>query len=397
MLTQGRSGPESHAAADTPDFRTNAVTSQPGPTPGPEFAIVVPTFNEAQNLAELVARVERCLAGTRWEMVFVDDNSPDGTARLARELGQQDARVRVVQRIGRRGLSSAVVEGVLATSAPYLAVMDADLQHDETLLPAMLETLEKGQHDIVVGSRYVAGGSIGDWDRSRAGMSKLATRMSRAVLKAELSDPMSGFFAMRRDAFMAAVDRLSTIGFKILLDLFASSPQPLRFVELPYTFRLRHAGESKLDQQAAWDYVMLLLDRMVGHIVPVRFVAFAFVGGLGLFVHLAVLALLFKGLALPFVTSQAAATLIAMTSNYALNNELTYRDMRLRGWAWLRGWVSFTIACSVGALANVGIAQYLFSHRTTWILAAIAGVLVGVVWNYAVTMTYTWRRKPSSA
>ena len=397
MLTQGRSGPESHAAADTPDFRTNAVTSQPGPTPGPEFAIVVPTFNEAQNLGELVARVECCLAGTRWEMVFVDDNSPDGTARLARELGQQDARVRVVQRIGRRGLSSAVVEGVLATSAPYLAVMDADLQHDETLLPAMLETLKNGQHDIVVGSRYVAGGSIGDWDRSRAGMSRLATRMSRAVLKAELSDPMSGFFAMRRDAFMAAVDRLSTIGFKILLDLFASSPQPLRFVEIPYTFRLRHAGASKLDQQAAWDYVMLLLDRMVGHIVPVRFVAFAFVGGLGLFVHLAVLALLFKGLALPFVTSQAAATLIAMTSNYALNNELTYRDMRLRGWAWLRGWVSFTIACSVGALANVGIAQYLFSHQTTWILAAIAGVLVGVVWNYAVTMTYTWRRKPSSA
>jgi dolichol-phosphate mannosyltransferase len=274
--------------------------------------------------------------------------------------------------------------------------MDADLQHDETLLPRMLDGLRTGRYDVIVASRYTEGGGLGEWDQSRANISRLATRLSRSVLKADLTDPMSGFFAMRRDAFMSAVDSLSAIGFKILLDIFASSPQPLRFLELPYTFRTRKAGNSKLDNQAAWDYVMLLLDKLVGRCVPVRFISFAFVGSLGLLVHLSVLAILYRYAGSPFVTSQAAATLVAMAFNYALNNELTYRDMRLRGWEWVRGWFSFTLACSVGALANVGVASYLFENKARWVLAAVAGVMVGVVWNYAVTMLYTWRRPAAS-
>jgi dolichol-phosphate mannosyltransferase len=311
---------------------------------GAEMAIVIPTFCEQGNLRELVARIDSCFTDVRWEIVFVDDNSPDGTSDLARSLAQSDRRVRCVQRIGRRGLSSAVIEGVLATSAPYVAVMDADLQHDEQLLPRMLEILRHGEHDIVVGSRYVEGGGVGDWNQSRAGLSKLATRLSRTVLKAELKDPMSGFFAMRRETFMASVDRLSAIGFKILLDIFASSPAPLRFIELPYTFRMRQVGESKLDSQVGWNFLMLLLDKLVGHIVPVRLVAFAAVGTLGLVVHLLVLTALFQALSLSFVASQALATFVAMTFNYTLNNELTYRDMRLRGWPWVRGWISFTLS-----------------------------------------------------
>jgi dolichol-phosphate mannosyltransferase len=360
--------------------------------PGPELAVVVPTYCEHGNLEELVRLVNVALPEVRWEIVFVDDNSPDGTAELARVLAQRDSRVRVLQRIGRRGLSSAVIEGVLATSAPYVAIIDADMQHDESLLPRMLDALRTGRQDVIVATRYADGGGLGEWDRSRASISRLATRLSRTVLKAELTDPMSGFFAMRRDAFMGAVDQLSGVGFKILLDIFASSPRPLRFLELPYTFRTRKAGLSKLDSQAAWDYAMLLLDKLVGRYVPVRFISFAFVGSLGLIVHLTVLAILYRYAGSPFVTSQAAATLVAMTFNYALNNELTYRDMRLRGWAWARGWISFTLACSVGALANVGVASYLFENKTRWLLAAIAGVMVGVVWNYAVTMLYTWRR-----
>jgi dolichol-phosphate mannosyltransferase len=369
---------------------TDALTRR---RPGPELAIIVPTFCESENLEELVRRVDTALEDTHWELVFVDDNSPDGTSGLARKLAQNDARVRCVHRIGRRGLSSAVVEGALATSAPYLAVMDADLQHDEGLLPRMLTELRTGDYDIVVGSRYVEGGGLGEWDSSRAGISRFATRLSRLVLKADLRDPMSGFFALRRETFMSSVENLSAIGFKILLDVFASHPGRLRFKEIPFTFRTRFAGESKLDNQAIWDYVMLLLDKMVGHLLPVRFVAFALVGSIGLLVHFAVLTVLFKGMGLPFVTGQATATIIAMTSNFALNNELTYRDMRLRGWRWFKGWFNFALACSVGALANVGIASYLFSIHTVWVFAAIAGVLVGVVWNYAVTALYTWRNR----
>jgi len=357
----------------------------------------VPTFNERDNVLELVSRLERCLAGRAWEVIFVDDDSPDDTAALVRRLAQQDRRVRCLQRIGRRGLSSACVEGMLASGAPVLAVMDGDLQHDEELLPRMLDVLKQGNADVVVGTRYSAGGGVGQWEASRARMSRFATRLSRYVVRADISDPMSGFFALRREAFEAAVRQLSSIGFKILLDLVASSPAPLRICELPYQFRTRRAGESKLDSQAVWEYLMLLVDKLVGAYVPARFVAFAAIGGLGVAVHFVVLAALFGPLHVSFAASQTAAALVAMTSNFALNNALTYRDRRLRGWGWLKGWLSFTLVCSIGLLANVGIAAYLFASQTAWVLAALAGIAVGAVWNYAVTSAYTWRSRARRA
>lgn len=361
------------------------------PSQGPELSVIVPTFNERANVLELVERLQNSLAGCRWEVIFVDDDSLDETAQLVREIGQRDNRVRCIHRIARRGLSTACTEGMLASSAPYMAVIDGDLQHDETLLPHMLQILKQGQTDIVIGTRYAPGGGLGDWNRSRAAISRFATRLSRLVLKAELSDPMSGFFMLRRELLERSVRALSGIGYKILVDIFASSPRPPKFTEVPYEFRIREAGESKLDARGVWDYMMLLLDKLIGHIVPVRFVAFCLVGGLGVFIHFAVLGVLFSQAELDFVYSQSIATFVAMASNYALNNLLTYHDMRLRGWQWLRGWVSFTVACSVGALANVGIASYLFSMETQWALAALAGILVGTVWNYAVTLVYTWK------
>lgn len=359
-------------------------------TAGPQLAIIVPTFNEAANVGVLVDRLHAALGDTRWEVVFVDDDSPDGTAAEVRRLARQNPAVRCVQRIRRRGLASACIEGMLSTSAPYIAVMDADLQHDPSLLPAMLSLLENENLDVVVGSRYAEGGDASGFATDRAVKSALATRLSRRLVPADLKDPMSGFFIMTRDALEGAVRHLSGTGFKILLDLFASSPRPLRYRELPYRFGKRHAGESKLDNRALWDYGMLLLDKLVGRFVPVRFVAFIMVGGLGIFVHMAILAALHKGLGQSFVASQAWATLVAMTVNFMLNNFVTYRDLALKGWAWVRGWFSFVLACSVGAVANVGVATWLFSQESAWFLAGFAGILVGAVWNYAVTRTYTW-------
>ena len=359
----------------------------------PELTVVVPTFNEAANVAAVVEAVDRALAGVDWELMFVDDDSPDGTAERVRAIAQADRRVRCVQRVGRRGLSSACVEGMLASSAPCLAVMDGDLQHDPALLRPMLDTLRGGQTDIVVGSRHVAGGGVGDFSAQRQGISRLATRLSRTVLKADLTDPMSGFFMLTRPALMGCLrGGVSGIGYKILVDLFASAPRPLRFVELPYTFRSRQAGESKLDSKVVWDYLMLLADKLVGRYVPVRFLAFSAVGGLGVGVHLVTLALVFRGLGVDFVSAQVIATLVAMTFNYVVNNSLTYRDRRRRGWRFLTGWLSFALACSVGAFANVGIAAWLFQRQTFWVVSALSGVLVGAVWNYAVTSVYTWRK-----
>lgn len=365
----------------------------------PHLSIIVPTFNEVANVEELHRRVQGVLGARDWEMIFVDDDSPDGTAAAVCRLADADRRVRIVHRIGRRGLVSACVEGLLSSSAPLVAVIDADLQHDERLLASMLAELEADPGlDVVVGSRYVAGGGVGAWSESRAAMSRLATRLSGLVLRADLRDPMSGFFMIRREAALGCIRAgMSGVGFKILLDLFASSPRPLRFRELPYEFRPRLGGRSKLDRSVAWEYLIMLLDHFLGGVVPVRFLAFTLVGAAGLVVHLAVLTLLFKGLLLPFAAAQGAATLVAMTSNFVMNNWLTYRDMRLTGWRLLTGWVSFTLACSVGALANVGLSQWLFEQRPQyWVGSALAGVVVGAVWNYAVTAVYTWR-KPRTA
>ena len=357
------------------------------------LSIVVPTFNERSNVTELLKRVDAALGPGGWEIIFVDDDSPDGTAAFVRDIACKDPRVRSVHRIGRRGLSSACIEGMLASSAPCIAVMDADLQHDERLLPLMFTDLSSGDVDIVIGSRYVEGGSLGEWATERARISQLATTLSRLIVRADLKDPMSGFFMLRREVLHEAVARLSGIGFKILLDIFASVPRPLRYKERAYTFRNRFSGESKLDSLVAWEYIMMLLDKTVGQYVPVRFVPFALIGGLGVFVHMAVLWVTFKMLGQTFLVGQSAATIVAMTSNFFLNNALTYRDQRLKGWSLLTGWISFSIACSVGAVSNVGIATYLFNENYIgWAVSALAGIVVGAVWNYAVTSIYTWNK-----
>jgi dolichol-phosphate mannosyltransferase len=302
-----------------------------------------------------------------------------------------DRRVRCIQRVGRRGLSSAVIEGVLASSAPVVAVIDADLQHDETLLPRMLERMRRDSLDVVIGSRYVDGGGTGDWNDTRATLSRLATRLSRLVVRQPLSDPMSGFFMISRPAFERTVHRLSGQGFKILLDLFASSPEPYRFAELPYTFRSRVHGESKLDGLVVWEYLMLLLDKRLGQFVPARFALFVSVGASGLVVHLITLAMALERFS--FASSQLMASFVAMVTNFLINNALTYRDRRLRGGRLLTGLLTFVAVCAVGAVANVRFAVDAFERDYSWWASGIAGAIVGAVWNYSMSSLLTWRQR----
>jgi dolichol-phosphate mannosyltransferase len=358
-----------------------------------ELAIVVPTFNEKQNIRELVSRLENVLNGVGWEVIFVDDDSPDCTSDVIRCLAQSKPYVRCLQRIGRRGLSRAVIEGILATAAPYVAVMDADLQHDEKILPQMLERIRTGDVDLVVGSRYCIGGSICQWDPSRAMMSRLATKLSRLVVRDQITDPMSGYFMVRRGAFQKVIRNLSGEGYKILLDLFASSPVRLRYAELPYNFRNRVAGESKLDSAVLWGYLLLITDKLVGHIVPVRFVMFSLVGLSGVMIHFLALWVTHKLIGADFSVSQLTATFMAMTSNYSINNILTYRDRRRRGSRYFTGLLIFYCICLTGVVANVGVASFVFRQDYTWWVAGGAGALVAVVWNYGASAIFTWGRQ----
>ena len=372
---------------EAPTISTNCASSGSAL----ELAVVVPTLNEAKNIPSLVEGIKAALIEHTFEIVVVDDNSSDGTADRVRELAQSDFRVRCIQRIGRRGLSSAVIEGVLATAAPVVAVLDGDMQHDEKMLPLMLDCLRTKNLEIVVASRYLEPDGTKFWSGGRLLASKFATALARRVTKITLSDPMSGFFMIRTEMLRHLVPKLSCVGFKILLDILVSAPKPLRYCEIPYQFRSRMLGESKMDAKVLLEFLELLVDKLFGRIVPAKFVIFALVGGVGVAVHLTVLGLLFKGLRFDFQTSYVAATLTAMTSNFAMNNTLTYHDRRLTRWGWVRGWFSFAIASSIGLISNIGIATYLFSTKVEWFISAFAGILVGVVWNYAATSVLTWR------
>ena len=368
-----------------------ALPGQPTTLPV-ELAVVVPTFKERDNIEPLLESLRHSLSGIEYEVIFVDDDSPDGTAAAVRAISGTNSRVRVLQRIGRRGLSSACLEGMMATAAPYIAVMDADLQHDERILPAMLSRLKEGKLDLVVATRNKEGGGMGEFAGHRVRLSHLGRRLSRVVSHTDLSDPMSGFFVVDRGFLEEVIHSASGTGFKILLDLVASSRRPVRFAEVPYTFRKRLRGTSKLDILVGIEYLQLLLDKTIGNLIPPRFFIFSMVGALGLVLSIGMLYLLFSVLKMEFTTAQAITTFVAMTANFFLNNSLTYRDRRLRGRRVVMGLVTFYAACFVGAVLNVRIAQFTKDTGVPWYLAGACGLAVGAVWNYGVTSITTWRQ-----
>jgi len=354
------------------------------------LGVIIPVLNEAENVRPLLAKLEQALGAVAWEAIFVDDDSRDGTGDIVRSLAREDPRVRIIQRVGRRGLSSAVIEGMLASAAPVLAVIDGDLQHDERLLPRLYDAVMAGA-DIAVASRYTGGGGVGDWSAGRHRASRLATRLAQTLTATPLSDPMSGFFAISRAAFDRALPRLSGGGFKILLDLVASSPHPLAIAELPYRFRARQAGASKLDSRVMLDYALLLIEKTLGRFVPIRLILFLAVGALGVLPNLATLGLLL-GCGMRFAAAQTIAVIVAMSCNFALNNALTYRDRRLTGWRFVTGLVSYGLVCSVGAAANVGVGTLMSGAHERWWIAGIAGALVGAMWNFGASSLLTWRK-----
>src|ERR1700722_5917645 len=373
--------------------------SVPAPVPAmtrgaPTLTIVVPCYNERPNVAPLIAKLDAALFSIAWEAVFVDDNSPDGTTAEVRRIAQTDPRVRCIRRIGRRGLSSAVIEGALSSSAQFVAVIDGDLQHDETKLPDMLAALKSGRYDLAVGSRHVAGGDdSGLAGRWRHLLSDGGIRLARLFLPVQLNDPLSGFFMLPRPLFEQLATMLTGQGFKILVDLALSSPAPLRVIEIPAVFHERVAGESKLDALVLMQFAGLLLDKVFGGLLPLRFISFALVGAIGIFVHLAVLTIGLKWGGLGFEPAQAVATVVEMMFNFQLNNEITYRDQRLRGPRLWRGLLVFIVVCGIGAVANVGIAKALYDSHTAWSIAGAIGAMIGVVWNYAVSATLVWRTR----
>ena len=374
---------------------TLAASIQPaqvarGAIAGPELTIVVPTFNEKANIPILVENLATALPETAWEVIFVDDDSPDGTGKVARALGRSDNRVHCINRIGRRGLAGAAIEGILAAQGRYVAIMDGDLQHDEHLLPAMMQVLQTNEADLVIGSRYVAGGSALGLSPTRHIGSRIAGTITRFVIGVQVADPMSGFFMMPSTTASSIAPKLWSSGFKPLLDILSTTKGNIRVRELAYSFKARQHGQSKFDGNVIFQFLTLLLTRATGNILPPRFLGFVFVGSTGVLVHLSALRILL-GSTLSFPTAQTGATFIAMTSNFLLNNALTYRDQTLHGFRAARGLLIFYIICGVGALSNVGVASWIYANWPIWWAAGLTGSLIGAVWNYTISSTAVWR------
>jgi len=360
----------------------------------PTLGIIVPVLNEAENIGPFLKELDACLAGESWEVIFVDDDSSDNTQQVVAALAKKRPNVRLLERVGRHGLASACIEGLCSSLAPYLAIMDADLQHDPGILPKMLSALRDGPYNLAIGSRYIEGGGTGEWSKRRRRYSRVATLTSKIVThQTEITDPMSGFFMLKRELFRETVYHLCGKGFKILLDFLSSAKSEVRVIEIPYTFRSRLAGESKLSFSIILEFAILLLDKTFGRIVPYRFILFVLVGCLGAVLHLSILGSLFLGGRVSFPLAQGIASLVAMVLNFTFNNSFTHRDRRLTGRKFVVGLFGFIAVCSIGALVNIEIASYFYGLSVSWWISGLLGALIGSVWNYAVSGTLVWKRR----
>ena len=358
----------------------------------PELSIVIPTLNERANIEPLVVRLSEVLRAIAWEIIVVDDDSPDGTHEEVTRLARAEPRLKCVRRVGRRGLSSAVIEVMLAARADVIAVMDADFQHDESKLPDMYDALIERDADVVVGTRYAEGGGVGDWAKGRARMSAWANRLSRALIDHKTTDPVSGFFMIRREVLADARYDLSQQGYKILIDILTSSRRALKVIEVPYVLRNRREGESKISLMVVAEFGFLLVDKLTRGLIPPRFVLFSMVGSLGLVVHLVALRLAL-GAGAEFVVAQTIATYVAMVSNYFVNNEFTYGDRKLRGVSLVKGLLLFMAVCSVGAIANVSVAELTMRRTQIWRLSGVAGALQGAGCSFGASSAMVWNRR----
>ncbi len=361
----------------------------------PTLSIVIPTYNEKDNISTILEKLKKELKGINNEIIFVDDNSPDGTSIIVKELTKNSPEIRLIHRIGRKGLAGAVIEGIFAANSDLVAVMDCDLQHDTTKLLDMMDLFSYNSSlDLVIGSRFTETGEISEkaFSKIRELGSKVTTFLIKKVLNITATDPLSGFFMVRKDTFLKSSENLQTQGFKVLADFLATSGKNIEIKEVGYKFKSRIAGESKMSFLTALELVGLVLSQILKGKVSIRFILFCMVGLSGIFVQL-----LITGLAMmlinQFPTSQTLGIIGAMTSNYFLNNIITFQERKLKSLDLIRGLFSFYLICSLGAFTNIAVATYVFEISSNWIISSLIGAIFGAVWNFTLTSIFTWKSK----
>ena len=368
------------------------------------LSVISPTLNEVENVPRLVEQLARALRDIDYEILIVDDNSADLTWSVAQEISSTNPRVRTLRRMQNPGLGAAVIDGFSAAEGDVIACIDADLQHDPSILPKMLKELQKGT-DVVVGSRHVDGGSTGEWDRFRRFQSWMATKTAQFLLGIRLKDPMSGYFLLSRKDFCEVKDDLNGKGFKILLEILASL-RTSKIKEVPYTFRSRARGQSKLSGRVIFQYFHQVwrLCSSSRHL-SIRFLKSAVVGGIGVLINLFVMVLLLKLTKIQNWRASAIASLAANVQNYVLHSVWSYVTDARKDFRKLQGYFSYLLVSAAGlvvttasyaglgwALAHTplmdpGAPTLAFSARLSCQFVAI---VLGIRFNYALNKIFAW-------
>ena len=358
-------------------------------------SIVMPSYNERENIEPLISElaIQDQICHFAFRVIVVDDDSPDGTAEHIKQIDwRYQFRVDCIHRIGRNGLSSAVVEGALLADSEWIAVMDCDGQHDPLDLREMYLLATTRQLDLVIGSRFLETEELDTHRGLRAVISKAGNSIGRLVCGLPLTDPLTGFFLIKRDLFLAAIPNIGRSGFKILLDIlmFYRSAE-LKIAEKQINFRVRRTGDSKLSAEVIGGFLTQTAKLMTSRFIPTQIITYSIVGSVGVFVHLTVQSI-FLAAGANFTMAHAIGTLIAMAGNFFLNNRLTFQRHALRGLALASGLLRYAACCSLGAMANIGVAALLNSNTDNpWVLSALCGVLTGTLFNYMAAKTFVWR------
>ncbi|KUO42629.1 MAG: hypothetical protein APZ16_01805 [Candidatus Hadarchaeum yellowstonense] len=347
-----------------------------------KLSIIVPTYNEAENLAELVRGIFSALEGSDFELIVVDDNSPDGTGKLADELASQHKNMAVVHRPGKLGLGTAILDGLNVARGEIIGVMDADLQHPPEVLRLMLERAEEGA-DIVVASRYVEGGSVEGWSLLRRIISRGALWLSHLFLPQtkNVKDTLSGCFLFKRDVIRGA--SIDVKDFKLLLEILVKGRYE-KVVEVPYTFRSRAAGKSKLGSRQIFSYVKQLL-----RLSEYRILKFMAVGASGLVVNNGILWLLVSSFGLFPLLAEIFSIESSIISNFVLNNFWTFKGRTSERFSYRL--LKYHGSVILGALVNYAVFALLLSIGLHILVANTIGILLGFIFNYFLSETFVWK------
>jgi len=353
-------------------------------------SVIVPTYNEKENIKPLIERVHQALAGYEHEILIVDDNSKDGTAEAAEELTRTYP-VKVLVRKDERGLGTAVVHGVKNSSGNLIVVMDADLQHPPEVVPVLVKALQCGA-DFVVASRYIPGGGVPNWGLFRRIVSKTAIAIAHVLLPItrKIKDATSGFFAFQREGIAGA--ELRPIGYKIMLEILVEGKFNST-LEVPYIFKERSTGISKFNTRQQVEYLRHLFSMMKRTGELTRFVKFLAVGLSGVVVNMGALWLLTRFGGLPYYVSSLFAIELSIISNFALNDYFTFADRRNgNGNSFLSRLLRFNVTCAVGAAIQYGLLLLFTSvFGVHYLISNIIGIAAGTLWNYLVNVSWTWK------